>query len=649
MKLGDIESKKLLPRFAHDSEWVQLAFDVIVKNVYGRSKSIDAPLTLEAIQALTDEELQVLYDQFGIVKYYPDLSRETRDKMLFELARLYRYLGTPKAIETLCKYIFDGIDLNVKIEDNKAFDEFGNLVRPDLIDTFDAIVSLNEPSLGTNSNARILENVINFSRNSQYLNGIDYDFSEVFTVYVSIAINDNNPACTIDILNDVICEPVTPPEPETQPYYMVVNETTGEIVYSISETEENPSMVFSQVGHIEMPDSEMITVYETGVPVQSFYFTTNGRNETQNTNISHADIPVYFEDGTAPAADTPYDGSSVLAFMDVTGNTKQADGESLYVDDGELRLDAPDTDEGEQWAALVESKDEFDIECNFGDAVTVPSGYRVKSVKSTDAFAFGHGTDSGSAVTVEYLGENTYSSDISQTDINTSGTPGMYIFQMNRNEFPIWGFKLIPNANVTSLSDISVNQNGNFVKLSGTSSYASTIATNANSYPGLFKYQNSSGTVVPQFFNVPSSLWKFENGTFSWLGNTSSPADLAYWYYNDAPYAGIVVTLTNEPEPTPSELTAYLNASKTEIGLSINEKYLLYDESGNLIPYDSSKTYVITAGISTNQSHPSFTPEELALFSLVELVNGGNDYLAFQTGSSIPYYNGIQSIKYTES
>lgn len=138
------------------------------------------------------------------------------------------------------------------------------------------------------------------------------------------------------------------------PYYMVVNETTGEVVYSISETEDNPSMVFSQVGHIEMPDSDMITVYETGVHTESFYFTTNGRNETQNTNISHADIPVYNEDGTAPAADTPYDGSSVLAFMDVDGNTKQADGESLYVEDGTLRLDAPDTDEGEQWAALVE-------------------------------------------------------------------------------------------------------------------------------------------------------------------------------------------------------------------------------------------------------------------------------------------------------
>lgn len=137
------------------------------------------------------------------------------------------------------------------------------------------------------------------------------------------------------------------------PSYIVFDTTTGTIVHSIIDE----GLVYGEVSYVLMDEVEgtgYITVYETGVKTESFYFTTNGRNETQNTDISHADIPVYNEDGTAPAADTPYDGSVVLAFMDVTGNTKQADGESLYLDDGELRLDAPDTDEGEQWAALVE-------------------------------------------------------------------------------------------------------------------------------------------------------------------------------------------------------------------------------------------------------------------------------------------------------
>lgn len=135
------------------------------------------------------------------------------------------------------------------------------------------------------------------------------------------------------------------------PSYIVFDTTTGTIVHSIIDE----GLVYGEVGYVLMDETgNMITVYETGVRTESFYFTTNGRNETENTDISHADIPVYNEDGTAPAADTPYDGSPVLAFMDVTGNTKAADGESLYVDNGVLRLDAPDTDEGEQWSALVE-------------------------------------------------------------------------------------------------------------------------------------------------------------------------------------------------------------------------------------------------------------------------------------------------------
>ena len=355
MELGDIESKKLLPRFAHDSKWVQLAFDVIVKNVYGRSKSIDAPLTLEAIQSLTDEELQALYEQFGIVKYYPDLSRETRDKMLFEMCQMYRYLGTPKAIETLCNYIFDGVELDITVNDNQAFNESGNLVRPDLLDTFDAVIGPQVPVLDESANARILENIINFSRNSQYLNGICYDFNEDLDLSVSFALDDDNPVCTVDILNEAICDPVGPPPPPPPPEpsysYIVFDISTGTIVHSIVDE----GMVYGDVGYALMDEAaQMITVYETGVRVESFYFTTNGRNETENTDLSHVDIPVYFEDGTSPAADTPYDGSSVLAFMDVDGNTKQANGESLYVDDGVLKLDATETEEGEQWAALAE-------------------------------------------------------------------------------------------------------------------------------------------------------------------------------------------------------------------------------------------------------------------------------------------------------
>lgn len=362
MKLNDIQSKALLPRFANSYTWVQNAFDIIVKKVFERAKSIDAPLTMESIQALNETELQALYEQYGIAEYYPDLSRETRDNMLYEMCRIYRYLGTPKAIEILCKYIFDGTPLDVTVLDNLAFDDNGNLIDASLLDIFDIAISPQDAVLDEWAHNRILANIIRFSRNSQALRDIYYDYIEQFDLSVYMAVHSsNNPVVMVDWENDELAV-----LPEFN--FIVIDKDSGQIINGSTVSgmeygtvdfvvmpDKDSDMVYGTVGHVTMDDAkQMITVYETVVSTESFYFTELGRNETANTNISHADIPVYLEDGTAPAADTPYNGSVVLAFMDVTGNTKQADGESLYVANNALRLDAPDTDEGEQWAALVE-------------------------------------------------------------------------------------------------------------------------------------------------------------------------------------------------------------------------------------------------------------------------------------------------------
>lgn len=172
MKLSNIESKELLPNFARDIEWVQNAFDKLIRPTVERIKSIDAPLSLEAIQALTEEELQYLYELYGVAKYYPDLRRETRDRMLYEMCKIYRYLGTPKAVETLCKYIFDTENINVKIHDNLAFDEYGNLIDESLLDVFDIEVDPFIDELPPDGAERILSNIINFSRNSQALRSV---------------------------------------------------------------------------------------------------------------------------------------------------------------------------------------------------------------------------------------------------------------------------------------------------------------------------------------------------------------------------------------------------------------------------------------------------------------------------------------------
>lgn len=210
MKLSDIESRKLLPRFASKIAWLMDALDSIIKPISERLKSIDAPLTLEAIAALTDEELETLYNQYGVAQYYPDLSRSTRDLMLYEMCKIYRYLGTPHAIELLCNYIFDNVPLNVHVLDNLAFDDQGTLIDATLLDVFDIEVNPELPVLSEDATARLIANIIRFGRNSQALRDIIYTFTENFELSV-YPLRAGVPVIFVE--NDAICEPVTPPTP----------------------------------------------------------------------------------------------------------------------------------------------------------------------------------------------------------------------------------------------------------------------------------------------------------------------------------------------------------------------------------------------------------------------------------------------------
>ena len=179
MRLHDVESAVLLPRFAHNAEWEQNALDQVVKGVRAKSFAMGAPYTREAISALSDAELQQFYFQYGIAIYYPDLSRDTRENMLFELARIYKYLGTPYAVELLCNYVFDGADrVQIEIKDNLAFGDGGVLIDESLLDLFDIVLHPTSPELSNDKAKRIVDNVFRFCRNSQTLRSIDFDFED---------------------------------------------------------------------------------------------------------------------------------------------------------------------------------------------------------------------------------------------------------------------------------------------------------------------------------------------------------------------------------------------------------------------------------------------------------------------------------------
>ena len=176
MKLDEIDTRQLLPNWAHGIDWIQVAFDAIVKACAGRIPVIDAPLTLQSIQAMTDAELREWFARYGIVEYYPDLQRTTRENMLFWLCRLYRRLGTPEAVRALCRYIFDEANTDVEINDNLAFDEGGALVDATLLDLFDIVVNVHTAQFRPDYKHRLLANILRIARNSQTLRNIYYEY-----------------------------------------------------------------------------------------------------------------------------------------------------------------------------------------------------------------------------------------------------------------------------------------------------------------------------------------------------------------------------------------------------------------------------------------------------------------------------------------
>lgn len=360
------------------------------------------------------------------------------------------------------------------------------------------------------------------------------------------------------------------------PSYIVFDTSTGTIVHSIVDE----GLVYGEVGYVLMDEAvQMITVYETGVRTESFYFTTNGRNETQNTNISHADIPVYLEDGTTPAADTPYNGSSVLAFMDVTGNTKQADGESLYVDNGVLRLDAPDTDEGEQWAALVERIFTLSFANTQlpGITITLPasetgtSGTTVTLPTMSGEYESGGKTWSPTAWDIGAFG-STYTI--------TSDTVAHLIFEEVPSELTAY----FTNQGAAATGD---------TKIGGDFGWDSASLYDASGSPLVFDLTKKY-TVLGMYNYSGASV---ETSSGSRIKDTNGLVQ----YIPSGTKRVFTIVLSLSPQTTIDAYFTSLGANETSNTWCDNSvTKTLYDSHGVPIPYDSTKTYTTVATFVVN-------------------------------------------------
>ena len=189
MKLNDAKTSEFLTQWAEAGKYLTDGLDDILHYANGRIDGLPAPVTLESCIALTDDEQMAMFEQFGLAKYYPDISHERRAWMLWMQNLLWRKLGTPKALETLCMYLFDDVAVHLEVKDNEAWDTHGNLIHEDLLDVFDAELTIDSLNLPSEMLERVKANIIRFVRNQEWMRAFVFLFEAMDTT-MGVSITD---------------------------------------------------------------------------------------------------------------------------------------------------------------------------------------------------------------------------------------------------------------------------------------------------------------------------------------------------------------------------------------------------------------------------------------------------------------------------
>lgn len=209
MNLDDSKTRDLLCDWNVDSYFLCDGLDQILQYGGERNDSLPSPLTLDSCKSLTDEEMQALYFQYGVV-YYPDVPRDVRAWFLWQATQLYRFWGTPRALEVLSQYIMGSTPIHLIVHDNLAWNERGELVHEDLLHTYDVEIEAEEASLNDYTLSRILANLHMVSRNQEWCSGFTFTFPEEFNLPVRYVHAPEAAAITEIVNDDIAVSPAIP-------------------------------------------------------------------------------------------------------------------------------------------------------------------------------------------------------------------------------------------------------------------------------------------------------------------------------------------------------------------------------------------------------------------------------------------------------
>lgn len=276
-------------------------------------------------------------------------------------------------------------------------------------------------------------------------------------------------------------------------------------------------------------------IFTLGTPTFYAWFRTNKTNK----NMSSGSLNIlYDESGNT----IPYNNNlsyRAIGVMNASGENCSSEKNvltysSMFNNNGNLEFSQ--TYGTISTAKIWYIKMQRNIVVNFGDPVTIPDGFTVDRVMCTKLFVKASSiTYSGQVIQFEYPGENIYSED---TDLDLFGVqvnPCIEMFGFS-NATNFAGFRLSVDSTRTgyasSVLATNLNSGGFFVKGEATllsNRSPATYAGYMQQNPMMFRLY-TSGSAKPYHFNVPQSVWSFQNGVFSWVGDDTDTTDLAYWY-----------------------------------------------------------------------------------------------------------------------
>lgn len=100
MLLSDCRSYLLLPRFAQNTfmECLCGAVDELIRRLESRCDALPCENSAPSLAACRDDELAQIADDLGVIPYYPDLPRATRENIILKARTWTRYAGTVGAV-----------------------------------------------------------------------------------------------------------------------------------------------------------------------------------------------------------------------------------------------------------------------------------------------------------------------------------------------------------------------------------------------------------------------------------------------------------------------------------------------------------------------------------------------------------------------